>query len=268
MFLRYIFHTITHTFLIFVLVLGMGGCSHHTSVADARKNKVFTELNPTQTQQVRDIFQKNIDSLGGIQAIQHHTSYTMTGTMEEVGNNKQHPFTIQRKAPNSYYIRVNLVGIGIYERGFDGEKMWERTPSNNRILPNTEYDQYQELFDFYAVLHHEQWYPKILALDQGEFGGERCHAILVETTKNTREQLFFSQQTGLQVGVLKIGKNTDTDSIIRYGQYVPQNDVKVPMYWEEKLGDLHKLWKVDSFVWDQTDADFHPPFVLNQGISE
>ena len=67
---------------------------------------------------------------------------------------------------------------------------------------------------------------------------------------------FFAKQSGLLLGIEKAG---ETPSIIRYGQYLHQGDIKMPTYWEEKIGDVHKIWRVEQFEWDRNEVDFRPP---------
>jgi hypothetical protein len=89
-----------------------------------------------------------------------------------------------------------------------------------------------------------------------EFGGERCTALTVGTHNNHQEKLFFSDQSGLLLGIEHL---TDNQSVTRFGQYLIQGDIKMPTYWEDKTKDTHRIWRVEQFEWDRNDVDFKPP---------
>ena len=218
-------------------------------------------LTEPQQKEAAALFTRHVMAIGGKQALESHSAMIVRGTLEEIGSGKQSTFSIQRKQPNFYYIQINLLEMGIYERGFDGENFWERTPRSARMLPVEEVQLLAPSLDFYFDANWQKWYPKFIYREVGEFGGERCDILTVENHLGKREKIFFSQSTGLKIGQVKnVGENPET--IIRFGQYLPKDNVQVPMYIEEKQGELHKLWRITDFTWDRADVDFRPPPIL------
>ena len=210
---------------------------------------LFISCNPQQNLQplsqieiveASALFQRHIDAIGGREALEAHSSFIRTGTLEEMGTGKKNSFTIQQKETNHYYIRINLLELGVYERGFDGVNFWERTPRSAKMLNTEELSVLLPSVDFDFALHYKKWYPTILYREKAEFGGELCDILTVENHLGQREKIIFSVASGLKIGHIKnIGQ--DSEMVIRYGQYVLQDDVKIPLMKEEFQGDLHKL---------------------------
>lgn len=185
-----------------------------------------------------------------------HTGYKMSGTMEIMGQPGKNVFSMEQKIPNLYYIRISLAGTGVFERAYDGTQFWERTPRGSRFLSDEEVMTLKPTIDFQRWKNHAQWYPTIISVSEVEFGGELCTGVKAITHDGREDTLFFAKQTGLLLGIEKAG---ETPSIIRYGQYLHQGAIKMPTYWEEKVGDVHKIWRVEQFEWDRNEVDFRPP---------
>ena len=218
-------------------------------------------LSQLEEQEARGLFEKHLMAIGGKTALQSHSAMLMRGTLEELGQGKQNTFTIQRKAPDFYYIQINLLELGIYERGFDGKNFWEKTPRSAKMLSVEEVASLLPSVDFYADLNWIKWYPKIMYREVAEFGGEVADILTVENHYGQQEKFIFSKDSGLKIGQVKnIG--AENEKVIRFGQYLLKNDIRIPMYIEEKQGDLHKLWRITSFTWDRSDVDFRPPPIL------
>ena len=225
------------------------------------KNFKLTPLTEVEQQEAEQLFTRHLMAIGGEEALLSHKSLLLNGTVEEMGSGKQNPFTIQKRAPNLYYIRVNLLEMGIFERGYDGINFWERTPQEARMLSEEEVLSLSASLDLYADINWKKWYPKIIYRQKADFAGEIVDAITVENHLGTREKLIFSEQTGLKIGHVKyLGQANET--LIRYGQYIQKDNVKIPLYIEEKQGSLHKLWLIDEAVWDRSKIDFRPPPIL------
>jgi len=166
---------------------------------------------------------------------------------------------LEQHSPNLYYLRITILGTGNMERGHNGEIFWEQTPFNTRVLEADEIAEMAADVDFFAVLNHSTWYPEILQQDSIIFGGETCDRLIVQTSTGRKEALLFSQASNLLIGVIKLNADNSEDAVIRYGQYLDQGAVKIPMYWEEKRGEIHKMWKISTVHWDSSKFNFQPP---------
>lgn len=215
-----------------------------------------TTLSASDVEHARALFIRHLEAIGATKDGIPHTALKMTGAMEYVGESGRNNFTIEQKIPNLYYIRISLAGTGVFERGFDGEIFWERTPRESRFLTEEDVSTLQATIDFQRWAHHMQWYPEINALETVEFAGETCDALTATTHQGTQERLMFSQSTGLLMGIEHIGER---NSITRYGQYLIHDNIKVPTYWEDKRDGIHRVWKVEQFEWDRNEVDFRPP---------
>ena len=212
-------------------------------------------LTASEIEQARAVFVGHLEAIGATDGIPH-TGLKMTGSMEYFGESSRNNFTLEQQHPNLYYIRISLAGTGVFERGFDGETFWERTPRESRILSKSETLALQPAIDFQRWVNHKKWYPTITNFETLEFAGEICLAVTASTHHGNQERLLFSKNSGLLIGIEQIG---ETNSITRYGQYLIHDDIKVPTYWEDKRNGVHRIWKVEQFEWDRNDVDFRPP---------
>ena len=220
-------------------------------------------LSPVEQQQAFDFFAKHLSAIGGAQSLQQRQSLSIMGTVRDVGSEMSHEYHLQRKAPNLYYIRINLSGIGIFERGFDGTTFWERTPRGSSVLSDQEQQQLQPLIDFYHDINFRQWYHTIEQHQQAEFAGQLCDVIDVTNHLGKKERLFFAQDSGLKIGVVR-SPETEEETIVRYGHYVDQSGILIPLSTEEKRSDIHRIWMIETFTWEYTDVDFSPPPALQE----
>jgi hypothetical protein len=215
-------------------------------------------LTTLEQHQAFELFDKHIMAIGGTQQLQQRTSFSIKGHIKEISTDKTHEYHLQKRAPNLYYIRINMIGTGIFERGSDGSIFWERTPRGASILEDSVQSKMLPNVDFYHDLNYRKWYSEITARQVVEFGGQACDMLETVTFNGQTEQVFFSQDTGLKAGVVRM-VGTEQETIIRYGHYIDKGGLKIPLSTEEKMAEIHRVWVIDQFVWDKADADFSPP---------
>ena len=182
----------------------------------------------------------------------------MRGTMRVVGDERTHNINLQQQAPDKYYIWINLVGEGVFERGNNGDIAWERTPREARQLSEAEKVKSAQTFDFYTELNYEKWVTSVQSVSVEGFADQRCDVLELTNHLGEREKVYFSQLNGRKVGMVK-DLGAEQERIIRYGQYLERDGIFTAMSIEEKVGSLRKLWIFDSLEWGKTDADFGTP---------
>ena len=222
-------------------------------------------LSPAQQQsELKRIFERHIAAIGGEQALRSHTARTMKGTMRVPGAKRAHSVNLQQRAPDHYYLWINVIGEGVFERGHTGELAWERTPRNTRKLSEEERKANRQVFDFHSELNYASWVESVQSVGTEKFGDQLCDVIDITNYLGEKERLFFNQDSGRKVGRVK-EPGTNEERIIRFGQYLQRDGVFTAMSVEERIGDLRKIWIYDELLWDNTDADFGTPSFLNVG---
>ena len=222
-------------------------------------------LTPAQQQsELKRIFERHIASIGGEQALRSHTARTMKGTMRVPGAERAHSVNFQQRAPDHYYLWINVIGEGVFERGHTGELAWERTPTKTRKLSEEERQANQHVFDFHSELNYALWVDSVQAVGAEKFGDQLCDVLDITTYLGEKERLFFNQGSGRKVGRVK-APGSEQERVIRYGQYLQRDGVFTAMSVEERIGDLRKIWIYDELEWNKTDADFGTPSFLNVG---
>ena len=118
-----------HLILGIILAVGTFGCS---------KPKPPEPLSTNEVETARQHFNRHLMAIGAGPMGLPHTGYKMNGTMEIMGQPGKNVFSMEQKIPNLYYIRISLAGTGVFERAYDGEQFWERTPRGSRFLSQEE----------------------------------------------------------------------------------------------------------------------------------
>jgi len=226
-----------------------------TMACSAKKS---APLSVIEQQQAFELFDRHLMAIGGGESLQRQESYSISGTIRELGSSQTHEYQLHQQSPNLYYIRINIRGKGVFERGYNGSVFWERGPNSSRVLTPEEKQNLLPSIDFYADVNYRQWYPVITTRTEAEFAGQPCDLLEVLNHKGEQEQVFFSKETGLKMGIVRFA-GTDEETIVRYGHYISYDGIKMASSIEEKRGEIHRVWMIESVQWNAADLDFSPP---------
>ena len=84
--------------------------------------------------------------------------------MRVPGANGAHSVNLQQRAPDQYYLWINVIGEGVFERGHTGELAWERTPKSKRKLSEEERQASQHVFDFHSGWNYALWVDSVQSI--------------------------------------------------------------------------------------------------------
>jgi hypothetical protein len=106
-------------------------------------------LSAAQSEVARNHFDRHLNAIGATSTNGiPHSALKMNGVMEIMGQDGRHTFSMEQQSPNLYYIRISIAGVGVFERGYDGEQFWERTPRSSRLLNEEERQSMEPTIDF------------------------------------------------------------------------------------------------------------------------
>ncbi|NOT59246.1 MAG: hypothetical protein HOP19_03365, partial [Acidobacteria bacterium] len=74
------------------------------------------------------VLENYVKALGGKEAIQKATSYTMKGKIELPAMSMSGPAEMVSKAPNKAFTKFTLEGFGDILQGYDGKVAWAQDP--------------------------------------------------------------------------------------------------------------------------------------------
>ena len=141
-----------------------------------------------------EIIGKYITAIGGqanIDKVQTRTS-KLTAS-----NGPGNPINLEvyQGPPGKFYMRTTL-DQGVFERGFDGQVGWEKSPRGVRQLNSVEVWRMQNSIDLFGNLNFKQ-YTRLRTVGRDKVGDRDAYVILANRSNTDVERLFFDVETGL-----------------------------------------------------------------------
>lgn len=140
-------------------------------------------------------------AIGGERLIRKFTSRRATGRFELPAQGIGGPFELVAAAPNRMVFRIELAGLGVMSRGFDGAVAWALDPAvGPRVLSGPELDEMRYSAEFYADLYEPAGYKSMTVVERAPFEGQDCYAVKLVRPSGFETLEFFDVTSGLRVG--------------------------------------------------------------------
>lgn len=149
---------------------------------------------PTPTP-AEEIINKYITAIGGQANVDKVKSRTLKGSTTN-GPANAVPLEIEQAPPNKFHIRATLEQ-GMFERGFDGQVGWEKSPRGVRQLDPTEVWRMQNSITLWGNLKLKEQYTRMRTVGRDKVGDRDAYVILATRSDTDVERLFFDVETGL-----------------------------------------------------------------------
>jgi hypothetical protein len=148
---------------------------------------------PTPTP-AEEIIGKYVTAIGGQANIDKVQSRTSKLT---ASNGPANPINLEvyQAPPGKFYMRTTL-DQGVFERGFDGQVGWEKSPRGVRQLNSVEVWRMQNSIDLFGNLNFKQ-YTRLRTLGRDKVGDRDAYVILATRSQTDSERLLFDVETGL-----------------------------------------------------------------------
>jgi hypothetical protein len=151
---------------------------------------------------IDQILDKYVAALGGKAALEKNTSRTIKGTMEIAAANLSGPFEVQSKAPNLWSLNLDLPGVGIIKRGYDGTVGYELTSFNGlREITGNELTTLKNEATFNRELKLKELYPKMEVKGKEKVGSREAWVVLATPASGKPDKFYFDAETGLLIRV-------------------------------------------------------------------
>jgi hypothetical protein len=148
---------------------------------------------PTPTP-AEEIINKYITAIGGQANVDKVQSRTSKVT---ASNGPGNPINLEvdQLPPNKFYLRTTL-DQGVFERGFDGQVGWEKSPRGVRQLDPVEIWRMQNSINLFGNLNFKQ-YTRLRTIGRDKVGDRDAYVIAANRSDTDIERLFFDVETGL-----------------------------------------------------------------------
>ena len=141
-----------------------------------------------------------VKALGGKEAIQKATSYSMKGKIELAAMSMSGPAEMVTKAPNKVFTKFTLEGFGEILQGYDGKVAWAQDPVQGmRELSGVELVAMKIGADFYKDLRMKELYKSLTVKGREKVG--EASAIVVEAVPSEGEpsKYYFDEKSWLMI---------------------------------------------------------------------
>jgi hypothetical protein len=188
--------------------------------------------NPVAMPTADQLLEKFVQAVGGAEALQRISSRVQKGTLTGFGGR---PVAVEvfAKAPDKRLSVVHLPN-GDSLTGYDGRVGWLGISGR----PAREVNSWELIgarldADFYLPVHLKQIFSQLRVERPEKVGDQETYLLLGENPDQPPVRLYFSQQSGLLVRLLRyvetpLGRNPTQ---IDYADYRDAEGVKVPFRW-------------------------------------
>jgi carboxyl-terminal processing protease len=200
----------------------------------ARQAAEQASLDGTNT--IARILDRYVAAKGGRQALEKLTSRVSKGRMEMEAVGLSGSAELYEKAPNKSILIVNMSGLGIMQRGFDGHDGWWQDSLMGYIkLSGDGLTKARRDADFYGDIKLAELYPLLVFGGKEKVGEREAYVLWGGIAGAELDKLYFDVQTGL---LLRKGN-------IYYEDYREVDGVKLPFtVREESLLGFGFVFKV------------------------
>jgi hypothetical protein len=147
---------------------------------------------------VKEILDRYVQAVGGRAAIEKVQTRMMKGTVELAPMGVRGTVESYSAAPDKFYNKMTLGGIGDMFEGFDGKNAWASNPlQGNRDKTGDELAQTKINTNFHRELNFEKLYTKLEVKGIEKIGDKEAYVIHAVAGTLEPQSFYFDKQTGL-----------------------------------------------------------------------
>jgi hypothetical protein len=208
---------------------------------------------------------RNLQAVGGAEALQKITSRRTTGMLERHGNKV--PIIRTQKAPNLLLVETRFPRPGTLKQGFDGQVAWVQVPGQTgRRLEGKERAAFADDAWLHPALHIREQYPVRHFLGTRTLEGRTYMVLSLAQKKTVKPELWFFDETTTLVARVERqvdgGPQGEISVVIVLEDYRKVVGVTIPFTIRTKLPTSETVLHVDSVEHNLTlnDSIFQAPF--------
>jgi carboxyl-terminal processing protease len=210
---------------------------------EGASSKRDEEASSGGTPTVARILDRYVEAKGGKSALEKLTSRVSRGRLEMASVGLKGSAELYEKAPNKSIFIVNLPGLGIMQRGFDGrDGWWQDSLMGYTKLSGDGLTKARREADFYRDIKTSELYPLLMFGGKEKVGERETYVLWGGAPGTDLDKLYFDIQTGL---LLRKGN-------VYYEDYHEVDGVKLPFTIREEsplgFGFVFKVTEVKHNV--------------------
>lgn len=232
------------------------------ALAEYQQQKVNSPGQDTKAQEqlpsVDQILSRYVRALGGKAAIERLTSLTMSGTMEAPAAGVSGKAEMAARAPNKYYLRIEVEGFGAFTQAYDGTSGWSQDPVNGlRDISGVELAQLKREADLYRETHLKEVYTKLVVKGREKVGASDTYVVDATPPEGGTDKLYFDTQSGLLVRTDSVNRSPQGEipAQVYIEDYKDVNGVKIPVTLRQVTSVLTSTIK---FTEVRTNVEIEP----------
>lgn len=161
-----------------------------TSVGPARAQT----LPPTGAQ----VMDRYAEATGGAEAHARLTTRIIRGRMDIPSRQIRGEVTIYQARPSKVYSTIDIAGLGLVERGGDGETLWEIGPDGTaRIMKGEERAVHRRGSRFDGDVVWRELFEKAELIEEISIAGEAHYEVELTPESGRPVTMIFNKETGL-----------------------------------------------------------------------
>jgi len=218
---------------------------------------------PTVTQ----VLERNVEALGGAEAMRKHDHRTIRATFEMVEMGMQADMVVRQAAPDKMVQHITIEGLGEERAGHDGSTAWQLSMmAGPSILEGDAKRQFLRDADFHFDLNFADWYDELTVAGHAEWGGETCVVLEARNGEGPVDRWYYSVESGLGRGFEGTAKTEmgDIATQLTVSDYTEVDGIQVPMTMTTKLMGQTQRISVQSVSHEPFD---HAAFALPEEIA-
>ena len=188
------------TLTISLLLLAVAAAQENPKAGNGAKPEPKADTKAAATPTVDEILAKQVQAVGGKEAIEKLTSRTSKGTIEREGMGMSGTVETFSKAPNKNAVVITLSGFGTVNNVFDGSSGWSSDPmSGLRELSGAELTTLKRDSDFYGAINLRKHFSKMELKGKEKVGSSDAWVIEATPAEGSPEKLYFDVASGLLI---------------------------------------------------------------------
>jgi hypothetical protein len=177
------------------------------------------------SQEVKVIISKNIEALGGEEALREIKSLKLTGTLEFPSSGVKYNLTIHKMHPNRYRCEMEYRGTTVVE-AYDGNNVWHIVPFDGIDSPTPVKDEIQaskiksEAYIFSPLVEWEAECYKVEYLGKKSGENEECLQLKVTFNDNYTTDYFLDSRSYLLTKFVRLERHNPRGRVNTVTTYV------------------------------------------------
>ena len=154
----------------------------------------------------KELFARHLEAIGGEAALRSHTNLVQHGTLSLPAQSITGEMEILSSAPDLYYFAFDIPHLGSVEEGYYGDGLgWQKDPMTGPALKRgPELEDIAFRSRFYADAEYAELYTSFDTIGHATWAGEPCWQVTATRTSGRSETHYFSEATGLRVGLVAL----------------------------------------------------------------